>query len=65
MREEGGCRRDDVGGEIEEVGWGRGGVGGRGYEGGGWSRIKYYIARMEYVEHNTTIEHNVMNEDDI
>ena len=38
-----------------------GGVGRRGDGGGGWSGIKYDITRMERVEHNTTIGHNIMN----
>ena len=42
--------------------WGRGGVQGRGYEIGGWSRINNEIERMELVEHNTTIGYNIMNE---
>ena len=33
-----------------------------GVEGVGWIIIKDEIARMENVEHNTTIENNVMNE---
>ena len=37
----------------------------RGDEGGGCSGIKYVITLMERVEHNTTIGHNVMNEDSI
>ena len=44
-------------------GGGMGGGGGKGGGGGGWSRIKDKLARMERVEHNTTIGHNVMNED--
>ena len=43
----------------------RGDGGGRGDEGGGWNIIKYYIARMNFFEHNTTIGQNVMNEDGI
>ena len=47
---------------MEERGWGRGDVRGKGYEGWGWSRIKYLTERLEHVEHNTTIVNNVMNE---
>ena len=47
--------------DIEEGGWGRGYGGGRGCGIGGWSRIKYEVARIERVEHNTTIVHNIMN----
>ena len=35
----------------------------RGDERGGWSKIKYDIASMERVKNNTTIGHNIMNED--
>ena len=44
-------------------GWG--GLEERGYEGGDLRRIKNEISIMEHVEHNTTIERNVKNEDDI
>ena len=44
-----GCSKDYRGG------WGGGG------EVGCWSRIKYEISRMEHVEHNTDISHNVRN----
>ena len=37
------------------------GSGGRVFGGGGWSRIKYGVASMECVEHNTDIGHNIMN----
>ena len=47
---------------MEEGGWWIGYLGGRGVEEGVWSGIKYEIEKMERVEHNTTIEHNVMNE---
>ena len=53
----------DYGGEGMEE---EGGYGGRrGYEGGGWSRLKDEITRIERVEHNTTIGHIVTNEDGI
>ena len=42
----------------------KGGLG-RGDSGGGWSRIKDEISRMERVEHNTTIGSNFIDEDDI
>ena len=47
---------------MEEVVWVRGDGGQRGDEVGGCSKIKYEIASMERVEHNTTISHYVMNE---
>ena len=50
---------------MKEEGWGIVDVGGRGYEGGGWRIIKDKIARMERDEHNTTIGHDVMNEDGV
>ena len=50
---------------MEEIGCGGGYGGGRGDEGGVWSRIKDEVSRIERVEHNTTFGHNVMNEDDI
>ena len=50
---------------MEEIGCGGGYGVGRGDEGGGWSRIKDEVSRIEFVEHNTTFGHNVMNEDDI
>ena len=34
-------------------------------EGGGWIIIKYEIARIKHVKHNTNIGSNVMNEDGI
>ena len=46
---------------MEEGGWGRGYGGVKGGGVGAWIRIKYEIERMECVEHNTTIGHNVMN----
>ena len=65
MGEEG-CRRYGCGSLEEEVGgWGRGYVGGRGYKGGGLSRITYKFSRMERVEHRTTTGYDVMNEDGI
>ena len=39
--------------------------GGSAGNGGGSIIIKYEMARMEHVEHKTTIENNVMKEDDI
>ena len=47
---------------MDEVVWGREYGVGRGDEGGGWIRIKYDTENIEYVEHNTTIGNNVMNE---
>ena len=52
-------------GAMEEIGCGGGYGVGRGDEGGGWSRIKDEITRIERVEHNTTIGHIVTNEDGI
>ena len=50
---------------MENGCWGREDETEKGYKGGGWSIIRNKIARMERVEHNTTIGHNVMNEDAI
>ena len=36
-----------------------------GDEGVCWNRIKYEIAKINFVEHNTTIGMNVINEDGI
>ena len=57
--------RVPVGNLYLSWGWRRGDRGGRGYEGGGWSGIKYEISRMYRIEHNTNIGRNVMNADDI
>ena len=60
----GGRGSEEVGGMYEVV-WGRWYEGGRWGEGGAWVKIKYKIASMERVEHNTTIGHDVINKDDI
>ena len=56
---------EEGGRRVEEEGWRMMGVVVRGGGGGFWSRIKYEIAIMERVEHNTTIGRNFINEDGI
>ena len=58
--DDGGWRRGGGGGMGG--GWGRGYGRVKGDDGGGCSRIKNEIVIMECVEHNTPIDHNVMNE---